>query len=203
MKTRLVVLLFAMVTAFGLRTFQAQAEVSFSAGIEISSPADFYDPLAASGAWVSIHQYGRCWHPARVEAGWRPYTVGHWEWTDVGWYWVSDEPWAWACYHYGSWTLDPTYGWIWVPGVEWAPSWVSWRVGDGYCGWAPLPPPGVVIVPSFFVFVEERRFHEHHSGATHGYHCQKYRDRDILAKPHGQRSRQQLYGGGLCPSAFR
>src|SRR5947207_125621 len=49
------------------------AEVQFSAGITISSRADFYDPLAAYGTWVDVGTYGRCWHPARVEVGWRPY----------------------------------------------------------------------------------------------------------------------------------
>jgi hypothetical protein len=47
-----------------------------------------------------------------------------------------------------------------VPGIEWAPAWVSWRVGGGYCGWAPLAPHGVVLAPSLFVFVELHRFHE-------------------------------------------
>jgi hypothetical protein len=27
-----------------------------------------------------------------------------------------------------------------VPGREWGPGWVSWRRGNDYCGWAPLPP---------------------------------------------------------------
>jgi hypothetical protein len=31
-------------------------------------------------------------------------------------------------------------GWVWVPGDEWAPAWVSWRKGGDYVGWAPLPP---------------------------------------------------------------
>jgi hypothetical protein len=33
--------------------------------------------------------------------------------------------------------------WCWVPGYEWAPSWVSWRQNDQYIGWAPLPPEAV------------------------------------------------------------
>ncbi len=33
--------------------------------------------------------------------------------------------------------------WIWVPGYEWAPAWVSWRSSDDYVGWAPLPPEAV------------------------------------------------------------
>jgi hypothetical protein len=29
---------------------------------------------------------------------------------------------------------------VWVPGTEWGPGWVSWRRGDRFVGWAPLPP---------------------------------------------------------------
>jgi hypothetical protein len=47
-----------------------------------------------------------------------------------------------------------------VPGIEWAPAWVSWRVGGGYCGWAPLAPRGVVVAPALFVFVDLHHFHE-------------------------------------------
>ena len=32
------------------------------------------------------------------------------------------------------------YGWIWVPGHEWAPAWVTWGESGGYYGWAPLAP---------------------------------------------------------------
>jgi len=60
--------------------------------------------------------------------------------TEYGWTWVSQEPWGWATYHYGRWMMDPEYGWLWVPGTEWAPAWVSFQQGDGYIGWAPLPP---------------------------------------------------------------
>jgi hypothetical protein len=37
----------------------------------------------------------------------------------------------------------PGLGWAWVPGFEYAPAWVSWRVphvGLSYLAWAPLPP---------------------------------------------------------------
>ena len=62
MKMRLIVFLFAVATLCSSRTFEARGEISFSAGIQINSRADFYDPLAASGAWVDVHSYGRCWH---------------------------------------------------------------------------------------------------------------------------------------------
>ena len=78
--------------------------------------------------------------PDRSE-NWRPYTVGHWVYTDeYGWYWHSYEPFAWAVYHYGRWGYDPSYGWFWVPGDTWAPAWVEWRYGDRYVGWAPAGP---------------------------------------------------------------
>src|SRR5712671_6818266 len=135
---------------------EARAQkVSFSAGIDISSPADFYEPLGAYGAWLDMPPYGRVWQPGDVDQTWQPYTEGHWEWTDLGWYWVSDEPWAWATYHYGSWMDDPRYGWVWVPGTEWAPAWVTWREtpDNRYIGWAPIGPSGFVIEPSLFVFI--------------------------------------------------
>jgi hypothetical protein len=44
-------------------------------------------------------------------------------------------------FHYGRWVNNEfTAGrWAWVPGYDWAPSWVSWREGEGGMGWAPLP----------------------------------------------------------------
>lgn len=146
--------------------YKASATLEVGASFQISATADFYTPLAAEGAWVEVGSYGRCWRPAHVAVGWRPYCDGHWMWTDCGWYWASDEPWAWACYHYGRWVYESDYGWVWIPGVEWAPAWVSWRVGGGYIGWAPLAPAGFhfrarIGFPTPFVFVETHRFSDH------------------------------------------
>ena len=102
MKTRLIALILFVAGGWTLGVFRAAAELEVSAGVTIHARADFYEPLASRGAWVEIGSYGRCWHPAGVAAGWRPYCDGYWKWTDCGWYWVSDEPWSWACYHYGS-----------------------------------------------------------------------------------------------------
>jgi hypothetical protein len=100
----------------------------------------FYDQLGGEGTWIQTNNYGYVWQPQVNDPNWRPYANGHWVYSDQGWTWVSPEPWAWATYHYGRWVdLDGT-GWCWVPGYVWAPAWVSWREGDGYCGWAPLPP---------------------------------------------------------------
>lgn len=137
----------------------ARAQTGFPAGLQVASVADFYTPLSAYGPWVDVPQYGKCWHPASVPPDWRPYTNGSWEWTDAGWYWASDEPRAWACYHYGTWLFDNSYGWLWVPGTEWAPAWVAWREGPDYIGWAPCTFENTVVAPSLFVFVDIHRFH--------------------------------------------
>jgi uncharacterized membrane protein YgcG len=103
----------------------------------------FYSSLAPYGSWMDVDGYGLCWRPtvAVVDPYWRPYSHrGRWMWTDCGWYWYSDYSWGWAPFHYGRWCSYPQLGWIWVPGTVWAPSWVTWRYTDGYCGWAPLPP---------------------------------------------------------------
>jgi hypothetical protein len=53
-----------------------------------------------------------------------------------------------------------------VPQIQWAPAWVTWREGNGYVGWAPLPPSARVssggyvevhetVVAPRFVFVQE------------------------------------------------
>jgi len=129
--------------------------------VEIRAVSDFYEPLAPQGEWVVIGSYGRCWRPGHVARDWRPYCNGNWQRTDAGWYWVSDEPWAWATYHYGRWDFSDQYGWYWVPQTQWGPAWVSWHEGGGYIGWAPLYTSDVrVISPRAYVFVEERHFME-------------------------------------------
>jgi hypothetical protein len=97
------------------------------------------------------------WRPCGVEQGWRPYYHGSWTWTEDGWFWVTDEPWGWATYHYGRWLFDGAYGWVWVPGRAWAPAWVAWRWDRSAVGWAPLPPDGKPLAP-FWTFVPASRF---------------------------------------------
>jgi hypothetical protein len=132
--------------------------------------------LSPYGGWVTVGTYGQCWRPNGIAADWQPYTVGHWVDTDQGWAWVSDPAeanWGFVTYHYGRWYQDPSNGWVWVPGTTWAPAWVAWRSGGGYCGWAALPPQcgfgvsisiGVVdrYVPrDHYMFVDE-----HYMGQT-------------------------------------
>lgn len=106
--------------------------------VEMFAGLDYY------GGWIHLNTYGWVWQP-HMRAGWRPYTSGHWVWSEYGWTWVSYEPFGWAVYHYGNWIYDTRLGWLWIPGYDWAPNRVEWVVTDGYVCWAPLPPPGVRI----------------------------------------------------------
>ncbi len=103
---------------------------------------DFDNTLSPYGQWVVVEGYGRCWRPTTViyDSAWQPYCDrGHWVYTDCGWYWQSDYAWG-MTFHYGRWFHHMDYGWCWYPDTVWAPSWVTWRSGGDYCGWAPLPP---------------------------------------------------------------
>ena len=100
----------------------------------------FYDALLPYGSWVYGDTCGWVWYPYSVSVDWRPYTNGRWTDTDDGWMFSSYDPWGWAVYHYGRWYYDNQYGWAWCPGLIWAPSYVAWRRGDDYIGWAPIPP---------------------------------------------------------------
>ena len=171
MKTKSLISLGAALFLLFVAAGESMAGVGWSVSI-------FDGPLGACGYWINHPVYGRCWQPAYVASNWYPYCEGYWMWTNCGWYWVSTEPWGWATYHYGRWGYDPYYGWIWEPDTVWGPSWVCWREGGGYCGWAPLP-PGAVFGPAgeivyrsgpvpdrFFVFVDLGHFGEpiHRSG---------------------------------------
>lgn len=114
----------------------AEAQARVSVGV-------FFDRLAPHGRWARHGSHGYVFVPAGLSRDWRPYTEGHWAYTeDYGWYWVSDEPFGWATYHYGRWGYSRSYGWYWVPGNVWAPAWVTWRTGGDYVGWAPIAPEG-------------------------------------------------------------
>lgn len=106
----------------------------------------FYSSMSPYGEWIAIDHDVYAWRPLDVGPDWRPYTIGRWVWTADGWYWLSDEPWGWAAYHYGRWYYDDFYGWVWTPGYEWAPAWVEWRYGGDYIGWAPLGPYAVFSI---------------------------------------------------------
>lgn len=92
--------------------------------------------LYGYGDWQTYGNNGYVWVP-HVDSGWRPYVDGYWSFANGGWFWVSYEPWGWAPYHYGSWGWANQFGWYWIPGAVFAPSWVSWYTYGDYIGWCP------------------------------------------------------------------
>jgi hypothetical protein len=129
--------------------YDVQVDVEGAGAVNLQS---FESGLSPYGDWVSTPSYGSAWRP-RVAAGWRPYYYGRWEWTNEGWLWVSEEPFGWATYHYGRWAWDAGQGWLWVPGYQWAPAWVSWRYGGDVVGWAPLA-PGLSLYVTNYAFID-------------------------------------------------
>ncbi|MEO6907119.1 MAG: DUF6600 domain-containing protein [Abditibacteriaceae bacterium] len=130
---------------------------------------DFYQNLSPYGQWLNDPEYGYVWQP-RVDQSFRPYySGGHWVMTQYGNTWVSDYSWGWAAFHYGRWDLSDNNGWIWVPGNQWAPAWVSWRSGGGYYGWAPLSPSFNINISignyhapnNWYSFVPQRHLYDH------------------------------------------
>lgn len=132
MKTTTKLILVLLMTAGGLLTPAARAE----------GYPPFYRELAGDGNWFKISGEW-VWQPAvaAVDSGWRPYFQGgHWERQEAGWFWVSDYTWGAVAFHHGRWLPSPMNGWVWVPGSDWAPAWVDWRMSGDHCGWAPRPP---------------------------------------------------------------
>jgi hypothetical protein len=149
----------------------AQSPVSQSWNDPDADYSMFYNSLSPHGRWLQVDGYGYAFRPKLSErSSWRPYVDGRWVSTSQGWAWDSREPFGWACYHYGRWVRLSRQGWVWVPGREWAPAWVSWRSGGSHVGWAPLPPTagyGNIIhdcdaryglAPSSYTFIQASHF---------------------------------------------
>jgi hypothetical protein len=120
-----------------------------------------YEDLDGYGSWSAEPTYGSVWFPRSVQAGWSPYSEGHWAWIDPwGWTWVDDAPWGFAPFHYGRWAHF-SRGWGWVPGPRsvrpvYAPALVAFVGGAGFSlsvssgpaiGWFPLGPREVYVPP--------------------------------------------------------
>jgi len=135
-----------------------------SAHAQLAVSIDFRPALAPYGRWQQHSRWGEVWIPSRMTRDWRPYTNGHWVYTDDwGWYWVAnadEDDWGWVTYHYGRWVFDSNFGWVWVRGNEWGPAWVDWRQGSEYIGWAPLPPDDFIVEyrenPIYWTFLQPR-----------------------------------------------
>lgn len=103
----------------------------------------FFDELKADGTWIRLGGTAWAWQPAAMQQapGWRPYLhAGNWTRAEANWFWTSVYPWGAIAFHFGRWFETEEFGWLWVPGTQWSPAWVDWRLTPTHSGWAPLPP---------------------------------------------------------------
>jgi hypothetical protein len=108
--------------------------------VAAQGPVYGWSDLDAYGEWAMFPGFGYGWLPF-APMGWAPYSMGMWGWyPGMGYTWISLEPWGWLPYHYGTWNFSPDFGWFWMPGNFglWSPALVSWYMGPGWVGWAPL-----------------------------------------------------------------
>lgn len=101
----------------------------------------FFDVLRDWGTFIDTDRYGVvfCPHPDLVGPDFQPYMRGHWVMSEYGWTFTSDLKISWVTDHYGRWveTGLSNCNWGWVPGGDWAPAWVDFRVGDKIVAWRP------------------------------------------------------------------
>ena len=101
----------------------------------------FYDVLRDHGTFIDSDRYGTlfCPHPDEVGPDFQPYLRGHWIMTEYGWTFTSDLKISWVTDHYGRWVEAglQNCNWAWLPGGEWGPAWVDFRVGEKVIAWRP------------------------------------------------------------------
>src|SRR5262245_43509202 len=54
-------------------------------------PSNFARRWSLMGTFEHVARWGEVWVPNNVPRAWRPYTLGHWVYSDdYGWYWASN-----------------------------------------------------------------------------------------------------------------
>lgn len=101
--------------------------------------------LGAYGEWVYVDRRPY-WRPT-VVVDYVPYRVGYWNHMPVyGHVWVEPYPFAYVTSHYGRWSFNAGYGWLWNYDPVWAPAWASTvYVRDTFL-WAPMDYYGSPVI---------------------------------------------------------
>ena len=166
----------------------------------------YYDELSRHGQWDYTSDYGYVWYPSGMASSWRPYYDGYWEYGPQGYFWVSNEPWGWAPYHYGRWSWIAGYGWGWIPGRVFAGAWVAWSWGSVHVGWAPLSYWNYPV----YVGISHYYYYDPYCWTFINYNHLHHRHYPRYAVPVGERGRRAGANGGghattprLTPAAGR
>jgi hypothetical protein len=129
-----------------LTLVSATAAAQFDAMVPDQKPIPieaFYEVLRDYGTWLETDRYGTlfCPHPDVVGVDFQPFSRGHWTMTEHGWTFVSNSKISWVTDHYGRWVETGLLhcNWAWLPGSDWGPAWVDFRVSDRVIAWRPKP----------------------------------------------------------------
>lgn len=126
---------------------QAQAQLAALVPDQKVIPIEeFFEVLRDYGTWLDSDRYGHvfCPHPDVVGVDFQPYQRGHWTMSEFGWTFVSSSKISWVTDHYGRWVEVglTNCSWAWLPGRDWSPAWVEFRVSDRVIAWRPQPYSG-------------------------------------------------------------
>lgn len=104
--------------------------------------AQFREVLERYGTIGEHSRYGEVWLPGAVAQDWAPYPPCYWAYDRRRKAWSYQDPTEWGAivHHYGRWSHDRHYGWMWIAGADYGPAQVSWKDEDDRVGWAPLAP---------------------------------------------------------------
>ena len=132
-----------------LSLLPARAKAQFDAMVPDQKPIPieaFYEVLRDYGTWIDTDRYGTlfCPHLEVLGVDFQPFSRGHWTMTEHGWTFVSNSKISWVTDHYGRWVETGLVqcNWAWLPGSNWGPAWVEWRVSDRVIAWRPMPYKG-------------------------------------------------------------
>ncbi|NLV41992.1 MAG: hypothetical protein GXY15_12295 [Candidatus Hydrogenedentes bacterium] len=93
--------------------------------------------LGSYGEWVYVDRRPY-WRPT-VVVDYVPYRTGYWNHMPVyGHVWVEPYPFAYVTSHYGRWSFNAGYGWLWNYDPVWAPAWASTVYVRDTFMWAPM-----------------------------------------------------------------
>jgi hypothetical protein len=135
--------MFPAITA-AVRYIPPQSTIPEANSVQAMAPDSIYGAadLYNYGSWQFFPGHGWGWQPNGIGPGWWPFSNGNWSFSNnLGFVWISNEPWGWMPYHFGGWVYGPQ-GWLWIPGqlTAFKPAAASWiRIGNDF-GWVPLAP---------------------------------------------------------------
>lgn len=117
--------------------FLAVGPEEIPAAVGITEPVLGTADLGRYGEWVYVDSRPY-WRPT-VVVDYVPYRYGYWSTVpSIGNVWVGNYPFSYTTSHYGRWSHNTRYGWIWSYDRVWSPAWCATLRYNDYYVWAPV-----------------------------------------------------------------